>query len=1243
MNNTATSKLQINILSLNCNSLYKKLPEIKQLVLEEAPDIMCLCETWLNNKYLPKFKNHTAIWKNREHARGGGLGILIKNSLQHQETPLIDYEGGLLEVQAIRIFMQDKSSMYILNLYNPSKNVTYEEMNHYVTQLGDRCLIIGDLNAHSPLLNEETVSSNFTGRSMETLLLEKNICLINPVNMYTYIDRTTGHMSCLDICLATSNIAPFTQIAPFSEVGSDHLVMRITVNLQPCTYKWLKTPRYKINKKSIEDFKCSYIQSKLQKPASTDSLITDLMERITESANACFGKPAEEESTTYKKRTPWWSEECAVVVKNRKLAFKNFQKHPTMENLIEYKRASAIARYTTRTNKQNSMRDFISSLTHTVPQTTIWRKMKAFTSGYVPQTFPLVHNNSPVLDPYEKAEILNRTFQMKGTINENPFIEDIEECFKKSNPTLNKPISMAEFKKTLKNLKDKAPGFDRINNKMLKDCHEIYKEEILFILNQSLALGDVPQIWKFGLILPILKPGKKPDDDQSYRPITLLPCMGKLMGKIVQSRMEYYLETERKLSPYQYGFRPGKGTEDVLLKITDQIREAINSKQACCIVYIDLKGAFDRVWRNGLLYKASKVGVVGEALRWLANYLCDRTQAVAVHGHISEKVISDTGVPQGGILSPLLFNIILGDIPKEDGIELYIFADDITLACTGANTDMIQTKLQGYVDKLHEWFQEWDFIVNPLKTKMQYFTRKRITRPILSYDSVAIESVKEQRLLGVILDAPLLTWKSHMTFLISNCTKRIGIMKSLSSPKFGASFEVLRRFYKSYIRSRITYCASSFCSASKSQLNRLNVLQNSSLRLMMGAKKSSPVSSLEAEANIPPLILYIEYLSTKTFIKLHYRPFDDPTAENLLHERSASAIYNHKLLQKYNVKTVKRKAIEALSPSATWYDIQEKILVDTIEPKDFEAYLTKEFPDFFSLYTDGSKQDTPESSVASGLYDCQLQRAVSWKLHPEHTVIAAELFAIKKALEYISSQKHGKWIVFTDSLSSLQLLSNDVKSYRETTDTIKQQLKSLNISKIVLLHWIRGHSGIKGNEVADRVANLGHNLMKSTLFPLHKEEISNILLKNMRKHWQECWIEDMLITGKGKHLGKLRDNVLSQTPVDTGSRIADVAIFRLRIGHAAVKQYLHRIKRSDTPYCNECGENETIEHYLLECKLYESQRNNFLWKIMTILKKLPDITLKLILGGENYQPSANARIINALADYLRATGRIMEL
>ena len=290
----------MTILSLNCNSIYNKLSELKKILELHNPAIICLCETWLKDKYSPKFRNYTVEWKNRQE-RGGGFGLVIRQNIQYQPLPLQIYQEGILEVQAIKVHLKNSNNLTILNIYNPVKNVSLQELEFYIDQLGSNFLIIGDLNAHSKL-DTNINRSNQTGKALENLLLQNKVCLINPKNMFTYIDRSTGKQSCLDLCLSSPNIALLVNIKPFSEIGSDHLILQTTIQLQPIMYEWIKTSRFSVTKEKLREFNDLYITSALIKPASTDELVEDLIERLSKSASECFGEPGEQ--TTAKKRTP---------------------------------------------------------------------------------------------------------------------------------------------------------------------------------------------------------------------------------------------------------------------------------------------------------------------------------------------------------------------------------------------------------------------------------------------------------------------------------------------------------------------------------------------------------------------------------------------------------------------------------------------------------------------------------------------------------------------------------------------------------------------------------------------------------------------------------------------------------------------------------------------------------------------------------------------------------------------------
>jgi len=298
--------------------------------------------------------------------------------------------------------------------------------------------------------------------------------------------------------------------------------------------------------------------------------------------------------------------------------------------------------------------------------------------------------------------------------DDEEFGEEIEKCCNLGQTDIiNVPITEYEMERCLSKTKDKMPGPDMITNKMIKNCHYKYKEELLSIFNQSLLSGEVPGGWKLGYVSMILKPSKPRENCSSYRPITLLSCIGKLMERIIKSRIEHHLEIKQLLSPNQYGFRPSRSTEDIISLVTNKVNAAVHNKEICLILYIDLKGAFDKVWRQGALLKMAKLGVHGNVLSWLRSYFDQRTQSVVIHGNLSEKMNIDVGVPQGGVLSPLLFNVMLQDIPTNPNSKTYIFADDITIVCSGPDIQRLASDMQSHLDDLQKWIRDWGLMINP--------------------------------------------------------------------------------------------------------------------------------------------------------------------------------------------------------------------------------------------------------------------------------------------------------------------------------------------------------------------------------------------------------------------------------------------------------------------------------------------------------------------------------------------------
>ena len=1214
---------------LNCQSLNNKLFDIKLLIHVLRPDFVALSETWVT-RHVPKVYNYQAEWVHRFDRQGGGLGMLIRRGIQYQLHNLNHYPDGVLEYQAIKIHLQDQSSLIVFSIYNPNKNVTSDEIEFYINQLGNKYVIIGDFNAHSPVLSSRCTRRDHTGQTVERMISEMDCCLVTPYDFFTRLDVAHLSRACLDLCFASTNIAPQCTVELLRDVGSDHLPVKINIITEPKFNNCKTRKRWITNESNLHNFSRDVPPSSLVGPSGTETTLEDFTNRLLTSAKKNL------RSTTGKlaksKKGPWWDSDCYRAIYQRRKARKLLERSPNMENANIYQEKHKIALDITKKKKDDSFENYVSSINMDTPTAEVWRRIK----GLNPNTFssipPLMDGGDLLLDNHDKANLIARTFAENST-REWDHSPDIDQSISAairqgSDEQYNSDFNFFELSSVLDTLrKNSSPGEDAISYSMIKALSQQTLKELLIICNQIFNLGEYPHQWKEGLIIPILKPAKPSDDPKSYRPITMLSCLGKVFERLIKNRLEYIVETKNILDRSQSGFRAGQGTIDVLLKLESLIRDSLANRKICLVTYIDLKSAFDSVWGKGVIYKLTQKGLKGKIVKILQSYFEPRGVKLWLEGETSDRFELNAGTPQGGVLSPLLFNIMLSDLPKHNRIHVLIYADDITIVCSGVNSSEVRSLMESYLKEFYKWTKNWGLIININKTFMQHFTKKRIPCPVVRMQNRVLEYKKEQTILGMTFDSPSLTWKAHIKKLKYNCLRRIDLMKVISSTKFGIPARLLRTFYIAYIRSKLAYGSILYASAAKSYLSQLDVIQNSCMRLILGARKTSPILSLQAETYLPPLEKYRNYLSVKQYIKLKHKPTGFSTTTDLRIDLRESPSFAKSFkaraeyfLNEIGFPRIKYNPTAIISGIPPWDDINQFIVVNSIinDGQTFQLYLHDHWEGFETIYTDGSRTSLAgESSVACAQYSSGSGRLTCWKLNGNQSIIAAELFAIYKTLDSLDGN-HRNVIIFTDSKSGLQLIMNkSPKTYENLIHKIQTLLMIKNLHNKVFLHWVKAHCGILGNEIADRGANQAHQNNRSEILPLPKEYYYNLLKKQFIVNWNQYWRSSITLTSKGQYLLNFRETISNKLLIFSSfSRREQVILTRLRIGHAAVQSYKHRFHISDDPNCEACQVPETIDHLFFECQLYNNKRDALKQSFLT--KGIPFCIKSLLNGGGNF-------------------------
>ena len=273
------------------------------------------------------------------------------------------------------------------------------------------------------------------------------------------------------------------------------------------------------------------------------------------------------------------------------------------------------------------------------------------------------------------------------------------------NTSLNAPFSLEELNTQLSKCKDTTPGPDDITISMIKHLTPQVLSSLLNALNQLWTSGKFPDSWRREIKLPFLKPGKNPLHPESYRPISLTSCVGKLFERMVNQRLMWFLEKNNILSPQQSGFRKHKSTVDALTQITCYIRKAFQDKKHTTAVFFDMEKAYDTVCKDEIVNIMYRMGIRGNILTFVGNFLSSREFCVRVGAAHSDYFKQEEGLPQGSVLSVTCFAVAINNITKQLslGVQCSLYVDDFAIFAAAKNETHSNRAIQTSINKLTEW------------------------------------------------------------------------------------------------------------------------------------------------------------------------------------------------------------------------------------------------------------------------------------------------------------------------------------------------------------------------------------------------------------------------------------------------------------------------------------------------------------------------------------------------------------
>lgn len=427
-------------------------------------------------------------------------------------------------------------------------------------------------------------------------------------------------------------------------------------------------------------------------------------------------------------------------------------------------------------------------------------------------------------------------------------------------------ITQIEIYRIINNLKPfKSPGPDTIQNILLKKLPPSAINWLTHTINACIKLSYWPTSFKTAKIVPILKSGKPPSDAHSYRPISLLNSLGKILEKLIYSRLIDHIEDKQLLPDFQFGFRKGHSTIHQAMRIKQFIASNKRRKWSTGMVFLDVEKAFDSIWHDGLIYKLIKLKLPTFLIRMINAFIRNRKFAVQVNNTISDKVDIPAGLAQGTCISPILYSLFIADMPNFNKTELALYADDTAIFTSSKQSNTIIKRLSHALQTLELYFRQWKIKINADKTQATFFPfdnkRRRTPSIPLKYGNHSIDLQKSANYLGILFDSKLL-FNQHITSANDKAIKCFRALYPLLAPKSRLSTDNKKLIYTSVIRPILTYGSPIWASAAHSHTQKFKVVQNKILKTIFKLPFRTPTSFVHKIAEIPNFNTFTNSLNT---------------------------------------------------------------------------------------------------------------------------------------------------------------------------------------------------------------------------------------------------------------------------------------------------------------------------------------------------------------------------------------------
>ena len=846
---------------LNINSLRYKIIDLRHVLSESQLDIVAISETKLSDEFpdgqfiIDGYCNPAQFRKDR-NKHGGGLVVYVKTGIPVKRVKAL--EPANLEIICIEITIAKRKWL----IYSFYRSETFTKLPAFLDGLQksvdmainkyDNIILMGDMNVDMSNLNNTSTCfydvNEFCDIFDLTNLIKKATCLT----------PTAKNPSLIDIIL-TNRPRSFKNSVTVETGLSDHHRMVLTVlrchhvRLQPTT----------IHYRDYNQFSPDAFIAELQFEYESQPIsYTDPNLAYNEFCNtfkAILDKHAPLKSKVIRgNQAPFMSKELSKGIMTRSRLKNKFNKHKTKENWKAYK----IQRNKCVHLRKKAIQSYFHQNTNSgnVNNKSFWKTIRPFINNkgtHDNHDIILEENGDLVKDKEKVSEILNNFYIniVEKTTGKQPLVlnstssQSVDDEIDHINGKYENHESIKKIKehvslRTLFSLNDateetilkillsldvsKGSGYDTLPPKIIKLAAPIITTPLTNIINLSKLQSKYPDMMKVAYVAPAFK---KEDrlKKENYRPISILNTFSKVFERYILGQlMPFFDET---MSQFLSAYRKNFSCQNVLLRLIEQWRQYLDNNKVVGAVLMDLSKAFDCLPHELLIAKLEAYGLDRQVVKLIYSYLKDRKQTVKIKGFFGVLKTIISGVPQGSILGPILFNIFINDLFLFiEGRNLHNFADDNTLSDHADSIDELKIKLERLSNTAIDWMDNNYMIANPSKFHAILFKKNRTDTAgeVLKIKNNHIQSESEVDLLGLTIDNRL-SFNSHISSLCKKASNQLNALKRLGS---SLNFTQRKALAQAFILANFNYCPTIWHFCSMKDQHKIEKIQQRTLRFI---------------------------------------------------------------------------------------------------------------------------------------------------------------------------------------------------------------------------------------------------------------------------------------------------------------------------------------------------------------------------------------------------------------------------